>query len=125
MDEDSQDIEGITREEVTDALADPENGEAVALLTLYYDQLNGEEPTTAARVKNAKVCAEMLLGLKRYEDVVGWLDAIATKLSDDEGPDSEAYMTFAEDEALEEIRMKATDKMFGDEEEEEFEVEDE
>ena len=60
----------------------------------------------------------MLYDGKRYEDVVVWLDTIATVISDSDGPESEAYMAFTEDEALETLKLKASDKSLGDEEEE-------
>ncbi len=125
MDEDEVEAGDITREDVSDAIGDEENAEALNILTEYYTQLNGMVGAIHQQVGNAKKCAQMLFDAKRYEDVLVWLDLIATNISDKEGPDSDAYMTFTEDEDLEALRMKATDKSLGDEEEEEYEDDDE
>ena len=127
MDEEAEDVVGggVTREDVVDAIEDEENGEALNLLTEYYEQMSGKGVATGKRVINAKKCAQLLYDAKRYEDVHVWLDLVATNISDKEGPDSEAYMAFTEDEDLETLRMKATDKSLGDEEEEEYEDDDE
>lgn len=119
MDEDDEVMSsgGVTREDVIDAIEDEENDEALNLLTEYYEQMSGKGVAIAKQVTNAKKCAQMLYDAKRYEDVLVWLDLIATNISDKEGPDSEAYMAFTEDEDLENLRMKATDKSLGDEEE--------
>ena len=117
MDEETENVGSITREDVVDAIEDEENGEALNLLTEYYEQLSGKGSSVEKRVTNAKKCAQLLYDAKRYEDVLVWLDLIATSISDKEGPDSEAYMAFTEDEDLEALRMKATDKSLGDEEE--------
>ena len=118
-------IEGIEQEDVIDAIADPESSEALELLELYFAQLNGDREDSATLIKNALSCAQMLYDAKRYEDVVSWLDVIATNLSDEKGPDSEVYMEFAESEELEELKLKATDKIFGDEEEVDDDFDDE
>ena len=116
---DDTELEGIEREDVVDAINDPENNEPLGMLGLYFEQLNGDDADAGVLIKDALICAKMLFEAKRYEDVIAWLDGIATTLSDEKGPDSEIYMEFAESEDLEELRMKATDKIFGDEEEEE------
>ena len=118
MDEEVENSGSITREDVVDAIGDEENGEALNLLTEYYEQMSGRGVSILKRVTNAKKCAQLLYDAKRYEDVLVWLDLISTNISDKEGPDSEAYMTFTEDEDLETLRMKASDKSLGDEEEE-------
>lgn len=125
MNDDTEiELEGIEKEDVVDAINDPENHEALALLGLYFEQLHGENADANELIKDALVCAKMLFEAKRYEDVVAWLDEVATKLSDEHGPDSEIYMEFAESEDLEDLRMKATDKIFGDEEEEDDDYDD-
>ena len=125
MDEDEVEAGDITREDVVDAIEDAENAEALNLLTEYYTQSNAKGAAIGKKISNAKKCAQMLYDAKRYEDVLVWLDVVATNISDKEGPDSEAYMAFTEDEDLEALRMKATDKSLGDEEEEEYEDDDE
>ena len=121
MDNDSMNSGEVREEDLIDALADTENAEALEMLTLYYDQEKGPGADIAKEIKTALMCAEMLYKAKRYEDVVAWLDEIATRVSDENGPDSEEYMEFAENEKLEELRSKATDRMFGYDEEEEDE----
>ena len=118
MDEDTTDVEGIAKEDVLDAINDPENQGAMELLTDYYTALNKQSGTLEKMLKNARACAQMLYDGKRYEEVVMWLDTIATVISDSDGPESENYMAFTEDEALETLKLKATDKSLGDEEEE-------
>lgn len=118
MDEDTIDVEGIAKEDVLDAINDPENQGAMELLTDYYTALNKQSGTLEKMLKNARACAQMLYDGKRYEEVVMWLDTIATVISDSDGPESENYMAFTEDEALETLKLKATDKSLGDEEEE-------
>ena len=125
MDEDNVDGGGISREDVVDAIEEGEDGDALGLLTEYYEEQSGVGATIDVRVKTAKKCAQMLYDAKRYEDVLVWLDLIATGISDKEGPDSDAYMAFTENEDLESLRMKATDKSLGDEEEEDYEDDDE
>lgn len=117
MDEDTIDVEGIAKEDVLDAINDPENQGAMELLTDYYTALNKQSGSLEKMLKNARACAQMLYDGKRYEEVVMWLDTIATVISDSDGPESEAYMAFTEDEALENLKLKATDKSLGDEEE--------
>lgn len=119
MTNDELDMDAIAEEDVVDAINDPESTDALELLELYYRQKIDDSKDADVLIANAKTCATMLFDAKRYEDVVEWLDTIATKLSDNEGPDSELYMQFAESDVLEELRMKATDKTFGDEEGEE------
>jgi hypothetical protein len=119
MTNDELDMDAIAEEDVVDAINDPESTDALELLELYYRQKIDDSKDADVLIANAKTCATMLFDAKRYEDVVEWLDTIATKLSDNEGPDSELYMQFAESDVLEELRMKATDKIFGDEEGEE------
>ena len=112
-------MEDITTEDVIDALTDLENESALDLLTSLYEKWSKEDgQTIEARIKYATRCAQMVYDAKRYEDVTLWLDTIATTISDEEGPDSEEYAAFVEDEGLETLRMKATDKVLGDEEEE-------
>lgn len=119
-------LETIEVEDVIDAVNDPENGEATDLLTLYFEQLHDDGANADVLIRDALLCSKMLFDGKRYEETVAWLDEVATKLSDEQGPDSDIYMEFAESEELEEIRMKVTDKIFGDEEEDnDFEDEDE
>lgn len=118
MDEDIN-IDRIAKEDVVDAASDPEQADTLDLLTLYFEQECGESKDADVLIKEAKAAATILFEAKRYEDTVEWLDRVATKLSDEEGPDSELYMAFAESEDLEDLRMKATDKIFGGEEEEE------
>ncbi len=125
MDDDNVDGGSITRADVVDAIEEEGNGEALGLLTEYYEEQNGEDATIELRIKNARKCAQMLYDAKRYEDVLVWVDVIATNISDKEGPDSSAYMAFTENEDLEALRMKATDKSLGDEEEEDYEDDDE
>lgn len=119
MTNDDTEIEAIAEEDVIDAINDPESTDALELLELFFNQKNDGSKDADVLIANAKSCASMLFEAKRYEDVVEWLDTIATKLSDGEGPDSELYMQFAESDVLEDLRMKATDKIFGDEEGEE------
>ena len=108
----------VTKEDVIDALSDVENTDALALVTAYYEAQNDEDGwKLSAQLKNSKVCAKLIYDAERYEDVVVWLDMVATKISDEEGPDSEAYEAFASDEELEELRIKATDKSLGGDEE--------
>ena len=116
MDDTKLNLEEITREDVVDAIADPENTGAFDLLTQYYDQQNSEGGAKDGVTKNALLVAQMLYDAKRYDDVQIWLDIIATRLSDKEGPDSESYVAFTEDEDLEALRLKAADKSIGDEE---------
>ena len=118
MDEDTIDTD-IAKEDVVDAINDPEHLGALELLTDYYTALNKEGKGTESMLKNARKCAQMLYDGKRFEEVVMWLDTIATVISDSDGPESEAYMAFTEDEALETLKLKATDKSLGEEEEEE------
>ena len=124
MDEEMEIAGNITRVDVVDALSDLENSDALTLLTQYYKELSGKGASIDKRIKNATVCTRLLLDAKRYEDVNVWLDDIATGISDKEGPDSEAYMAFTENEDLEEMRILAGDKSTGEEEEEDFEVDD-
>ncbi len=119
MDEDEVTGGDIAREDVVDALEDLENDGALMLLSEYFYQLNGKEATILNKIKNAKKCAELVYKAKRYEEVNIWLDEIATEISDEYGPDSEEYMAFTEDEDLETLRMNASDRSLGDEEEEE------
>ena len=108
----------VTKEDVIDALSDAENTDALALVTAYYEAQNDEDGwKLSAQLKNSKVCAKLIYDAERYEDVALWLDMVATKISDEEGPDSEAYEAFASDEELEELRIKATDKSLGGDEE--------
>jgi hypothetical protein len=120
-------MDEITREDVVDTIGDPENTGALDLLTQYYDQQNGAGGAKSALTKNALLAARLLYDAKRYEDVQIWLDAIATRLSDEEGPDSDAYAAFTEDEDLEALRLKAADKSIGEEEmdEDDFDDDDE
>ena len=112
-------MEDITIEDVTDALTDSENEGALDMVTALYEKWSKEDgQTIEARIKYATRCAQMVYDAKRHEDVVAWLDGIATKISDDEGPDSEEYAAFVEDEGLETLRANATDRIFGDDEEE-------
>ena len=111
----------IAREDVVDALEDTDNADALALVTEYYVQVNGKADGVATKIKTARKCAELIFKAKRYEEVNIWLDEIATLISDEYGPDSEEYMAFTEDEELEAMRMKASDRSLGDEEEEEDE----
>ena len=117
MDEDTIDTD-IAKEDVVDAINDPENLDALELLTDYYTALNKADKGIESMLKNARKCAQMLYDGKRFEEVVMWLDTIATVISDSDGPESEAYMAFTEDEALETLKLKATDKSLGEEEEE-------
>jgi len=111
-------MQDISTEDVVDALTDHENGEALDLVTQLYSNWSREDgQTIEARIKYATRCAQMIYDSKRYEDVVTWLDTIATKISDEDGPDSEEYAAFVEDEGLETLRMKATDKALGEDEE--------
>lgn len=119
MDEDEVTGGDIAREDVVDALEDLDNDGALMLLSEYFYQLNGKEATILNKIKNAKKCAELVYKAKRYEEVNIWLDEIATEISDEYGPDSEEYMAFTEDEDLETLRMNASDRSLGDEEEEE------
>lgn len=119
MDEDEVTGGDIAREDVIDALEDLENDGALMLCTEYYYQLNGKGADIEAMIKNAKKCAELIYKAKRYEEVNIWLDEIATEISDAHGPDSEEYMAFTENEELETLRMNASDRSLGDEEEEE------
>lgn len=112
-------MEDITIEDVTDALADSENDGALDMLTALYERWVKEDGfTIEARIKYATRCAQMIYDAKRYEDVALWLDTIATQISDEEGPASEEYAAFVEDEGLETLRANATDRIFGDDEEE-------
>jgi hypothetical protein len=111
------DRERIEKEDVIDAINDAEKTDTLELLGLYFEQENAGSKDAAVLIGNAKDAATMLYDAKRYEDVVEWIDLMATKLSDNEGPDSELYMAFAESEVLEELKMKATDKIFGAEDE--------
>ncbi len=124
MDDEAQ-MDGISEADVLDAVEDIENTEAVPLMVQFYNELKGKDASVAAQVAHAKRCATMFYSAKRYEDMLVFLDLIATQISDNEGPDSEAYMAFTEDEALEDLRLKATDKSLGDEEDEDYEIEDE
>ncbi len=123
MDDESE-IGGISREDVIDAIADIDNEGGLTLLTEYYNELLGKSPANEKRIQMAVMCANLLLDAKRYEDVAVWLDDTATLISDTEGPDSEAYMNFAESEELEELKMKALDKASGAEEELDLEYDD-
>ncbi len=118
MDEDMN-MDRIVKEDVVDAAGDPEQTDTLDLLTIYFEQECAGSKDADVLIKEAKAAATILFEAKRYEDTVEWLDRVATKLSDEEGPDSELYMAFAESEDLEDLRMKATDKIFGGEEEEE------
>ena len=109
----------IAREDVVDALEDTDNTDALSLVTEYYVQVNGKNEGVATKIKTARKCAELIFKAKRFEEVNIWLDEIATLISDEYGPDSEEYMAFTEDEELEALRMKASDRSLGDEEEEE------
>ena len=117
MDEDTIDTD-IAKEDVVDAINDPENLGALELLTDYYTALNKADKGIESMLKNARKCAQMLYDGKRFEEVVMWLDTIATVISDADGPESEAYMAFTEDEKLEALKLKAADKSLGEEEEE-------
>ncbi len=118
MDDETVDVEGIAKEDVVDAINDPENTGAMELLTDYYTALNKNDGSLEKMLKNARACAQMLYDGKRYEEVIMWLDTIATVISDSEGPESEAYMAITEDEKLETLKLKASDKSLGEEEEE-------
>ena len=110
--------EGITQEDVVDALSDIENMGALDTLTDLWRQWNNEEGFTAERaIMNAKRCAQMIYDAKRYEDVVSWLDSTALEVSKQEGAESDAYSAFIESEDLENLRMKAFDKSTEEEEE--------
>jgi hypothetical protein len=123
---DDQIVGGVTQEDVVDAIDDVENMEALDMLTALWKQWNKEEGFTAEKaIANAKRCAQMLYGAKRYEDVVSWLDAIALEVSKQEGAESDAYSAFIESEDLENLRMKAFDKSIEEEEEEEIDSDDE
>jgi hypothetical protein len=108
----------IAREDVVDALEDTDNEDALSLVTEYYVQVNGKDDAIATKIRNARKCAELIFKAKRFEEVNIWLDEIATIISDEYGPDSEEYMAFTEDEELETLRMNASDRSLGDEEEE-------
>lgn len=110
----------IAREDVVDALEDIDNDSALMLVTEYYVQENGRDGDIETKIKNAKKCAELIYKAKRYEEVNIWLDEIATEISDEFGPDSEEYMAFTENEELETLRMNASDRSLGDEEEEDY-----
>ena len=127
MDEDTIISGGLTREDVTDAIEDEENHEALNILTQFYVELCGTGAKTDKKIKNVLRCAKMLYDAKRYEDTAVWLDMVGTKISDTDGPDSDIYAAFIEDEDIEALRMKATDKALGDEEvdEDEFGDDDE
>ena len=115
---DEEEIKGdIVKEDVIDALEDTSNEDALMLLTEYYYQENGKKASIDTKIKNATKCAELIYKAKRYEDVGIWLDEVATEVSDSEGPDSDAYMSFTENEELETIRMNAGDRALGEEEE--------
>ena len=118
MDEDAIETD-IAKEDVVDAINDPENLGVLELLTDYYTALNKADKGIESMLKNARKSAQMLYDGKRYEEVVMWLDTTATVISDSDGPESEAYMAFTEDEALETLKLKASDKSLGEEEEEE------
>lgn len=119
MDEDEVIGGDIAKEDVVDALEDTDNDGALSLVTEFYVQVNGKDDAIAAKIKNARKCAELIFKAKRYEEVNIWLDEIATLISDEYGPDSEACMAFTEDEELETMRMNASDRSLGEEEEEE------
>ncbi|GEM_PF-2354475 len=125
MDEEVTNIGDVTREDVTDIIQDGESESVLSLLSEYYFGLNGKNPAPEARVKNAIECATMLYKGKRYEDTIAWLDDIATQISDEEGPESDAYVLFTEDPDLETLRMDATDRIFGGDEEEGMDDDDE
>lgn len=118
MDDETVEVDGIAKEDVVDAVGDLENTDALELLTDYYTALNKVDSGVEKMLKNARACAQMLYDAKRYEEVVMWLDTIATVISDSDGPESEAYMAFTEDEKLETLKLKAADKSLGEEEEE-------
>lgn len=126
MDEDTTVSGGVTREDVIDALEDLENAEALNTVTEFYEELSAGK-SVGDRIKNVVRAAQMIYDAKRYEDTVVWLDMMGTKFSDSDGPDSDVYTAFVEDEDIESLRMKATDKALGDEEEEmdDFEDDDE
>lgn len=119
---DEEEITGgdIAREDVVDALEDIDNDGALSLVTEYYVQENGKDSGIEKKIKNAKKCAELIFKAKRFEEVNIWLDEIATEISDEYGPDSEEYMAFTENEELETLRMNASDRSLGDEEEEDY-----
>jgi hypothetical protein len=119
MDEDEVVKGDIVKEDVVDALEDTSNEDALMLLTEFFYQENGKGPTMETKLKNARKCADLIWKAKRYEDVNIWLDQIATEVSDEYGPDSDEYMSFTEDEELETLRMNASDRSLGEEEEEE------
>lgn len=120
MDEEEVTGGDIAREDVVDALEDIDNDSALMLVTEYYVQENGRDGDIETKIKNAKKCAELIYKAKRYEEVNIWLDEIATEISDEFGPDSEEYMAFTENEELETLRMNASDRSLGDEEEEDY-----
>ena len=91
MDEDTVDTD-IAKEDVVDAINDPENLGALELLTDYYTALNKTDKGIENMLKNARKCAQMLYDGKRFEEVVMWLDTTATVISDSDGPESEAYI---------------------------------
>jgi len=122
---DDTQIDGISEADVLDAVNDVENAEAVPLMVQFFNEINGKAPSLEMLISNAKRCATMFYDAKRYEDMLVLLDLIATQISDAQGPDSEAYMAFTEDEALEDLRLKATDKSLGEEDDEDYEIEDE
>ena len=119
--DDTQDMDHIAEEDMIDTINDPESTDALELLQLYFDQQCNGARDADTMIEQALTCASMLYEAKRYEDVVEWLDTIATRISDEEGPDSELYMSFAEDDRLEELKMKATDKIFGEDEQQDDE----
>ncbi len=125
MEEDENTNGSIARADVVDAITDLENEGALLLLTDYYHELSGANATIEKRISTAKTCAKMLYDAKRYEDVLVWLDEIATLVSDQDGPDSEAYMAFTEDESLETLKMNASDRSLGEEEEDDYGNDDE
>lgn len=110
--------DGLTQEDVTDAVNDTENLEALDLLTQLFKKWNKEEGISAQGIiKNAKRCAQMLYDAKRYEDVVIWLDSATLEVAKKEGAESDTYSAFVESEDLENLRMKAFDKSTEEEEE--------
>ena len=117
MDEDEVVGSTIAKEDVIDAIEDMENTDVLMLLTEYYKDICGKSPSIDSKISKAKKCAEMLYAGKRYEEVNIWLDEIATEISDNEGPDSELYMAFTENDELETLRLNATDRASGAEEE--------
>ncbi len=123
MDEEST-TGDIAREDVIDALADPENEDALMILTEFYYQENGQDAAFEEKIENALECAKLLFDERRYGDVGIWLDEIGTEFSDQYGPDSDEYVAFTENEDLEALRMEATERAMNQEEESDDEYDD-